>query len=114
LKALDETRLERVEQGTKYKVDQLAHASELMQQNLERVWAGTQDPDERKLVLFELWDECVEGEGLQAEAGARARLMVIGWIRARLPPGAPGAYTPHDLAALDAHRSSHAHFAPYE
>ena len=114
MKALDDTRLERAEQGGKYKEEQLAHASQLMQQNLERVWSGTRDPDERKVVLFELWDECVEGEGVQAEAGARARMMVIGWIRAHIPAGTHGAYTPQDLAALDAHRTSHAHFAPYD
>ncbi|MEO8554785.1 MAG: hypothetical protein ABI678_32630, partial [Kofleriaceae bacterium] len=114
LKALDETRLERAEMGDKYKAEQLAHAALLMQQNLERLWAGTHDLDERRLVLFQLWDECAEGEGPEGEAGERARKMVIGWIRAHFPAGSPAAYTPHDLAALDAHRSSHAHFAPYE
>lgn len=114
LKLLDDTRLERAEKGLKYNEEQLARADQLMQQNLERLWAGTQNPDERRAVLFELWDECTEGEGLQAEAGGRARKMVVGWIRARIPAGSAGAYTAHDIAALDAHRTSHAHFAPYE
>jgi hypothetical protein len=40
--------------------------------------------------------------------------MVIGWIRAHLPAGEPGAFSADDIAALDAHRASRQHFAPYE
>jgi len=114
LKALDDTRLERAEKGAAFKQEQLAHAAQLMQGNLERVWAATRDPDERKAVLFELWDECAEGEGPTGLAGDRARTMVIGWIRAQLPPGSAAAYTAAELALLDGRRTSHQHFVPYE
>jgi hypothetical protein len=113
LKALDDTRLERAERGAKYKQQQLDHSAQLMQDNLERVWAGTQNLDERKAVLFELWDECAEGEGPIGEAGERARKMVIGWIRAKLPDGKAGAFTAAEITALDKHRTSHQPFAPY-
>jgi len=113
LKALDDTRLERAEKGAAWKQEQLDHAAELMQANLERVWAGTRDPEERKAVLFELWDECAEGEGPTGVAGEKARAMVIGWIRARLPVGTPAGFTPAELAVLDGRRSSHQHFSPY-
>lgn len=114
LKALDDTRLERAEKGAAFKAEQLAHAAQLMQANLERVWAGTHDPDERKAVLFELWDECAEGEGPTGVAGDSARAMVIGWVRAQLPVGSPGAFTPAEVTLLDGRRTSHQHFAPYE
>jgi hypothetical protein len=113
LKALDDTRLERAERGAKYKQQQLDHSALLMQDNLERVWAGTQNVDERKAVLFELWDECAEGDGPIGEAGERARKMVVGWIRAKLPAGKPGAFTAAEITALDKHRTSHQPFAPY-
>jgi len=113
LKALDDTRLERAERGAKYKQQQLDHSALLMQDNLERVWAGTQNVDERKAVLFELWDECAEGEGPIGEAGERARKMVIGWIRAKLPEGKAGGFTAAEITALDQHRTSHQPFAPY-
>jgi hypothetical protein len=114
LKALDDTRVERAEKGAAFKQDQLAHAAQLMQANLERVWAGTQDPDERKAVLFELWDECAEGEGPTGQAGGNARAMVIGWIRGKLPAGGRGAFTAAEVTLLDGRRSSHQHFVPYE
>ena len=114
LKALDDTRLERAERGAKYKQQQLDHSSQLVQTNLERLWSGTQNVDERKAVLFELWDECGEGEGPVGEAGERARKMVIGWIRAKLPEGTPNAFTPAELVELGNHRSSHQPFAPYQ
>ena len=113
LKALDDTRLERAERGAKYKQQQLDHSAQLMQENLERVWSGTQNVDERKAVLFELWDECAEGDGAIGEAGERARKMVIGWIRGKLPEGKAGAFTAAEITALDQHRSSHQPFAPY-
>jgi len=113
LKALDDTRLERAEKGAAFKEEQLAHAAQLMQTNLERVWAGTRDPDERKAVLFELWDECDEGEGPTGAAGDNARAMVIGWIRARLPIGTASAFTAAEVSFLDGRRSSHQHFSPY-
>jgi hypothetical protein len=114
LKALDDTRIERAERGAAFKEEQLAHAAQLMQANLERVWAGTQNADERKAVLFELWDECTEGEGPTGHAGDNARAMVIGWVRGKLPAGGPGAFTREELELLDGRRTSHQHFVPYE
>jgi hypothetical protein len=58
--------------------------------------------------VFELWDECTE-----TDAGERARLQVVGWIAAHLAAGAPGAFQPDEIAALDAKRTSTQHFVPY-
>jgi hypothetical protein len=109
LKALDDTRSERAERGARYKQTQLDHSAQLMQANLHRVWAVTRNVDERKVALFELWDECTEDD-----AGDRARTMVIGWIRANLPQDKPGAYTTSELAVFATQRTSKAPFTPYE
>jgi hypothetical protein len=111
LKALDETRDERALRGTAYRSEQLARSAELMRRNLEQLHAAT--PAELHEALFELWDECDEGEGPTGEAGDRARAEVIGWIRAHLPAGGTNAFTADDIATRDAHRSSKQHFAPY-
>lgn len=112
---LDATRDERVQIGTRYRQRQLAQATQIMQNNLERLWATLADPVERKQGLFELWDEIAEtGSDELVTAGRQARLLVIGFIRARLPAGSPGAYTPAELAAFNAKRQSRATFAPYD
>jgi hypothetical protein len=112
-KLLDDTRDERVYHGGEYKQEQLNRSAEIMRGNLERLWLSTIDPAARREALFEMWDECAEGDGGMGEAGERARGQVIGWIAARLPKGNPDAFTDEEIAKLDAKRSSKAHFAPY-
>jgi hypothetical protein len=58
-------------------------------------------------VLFELWDECAEGDGEIGQAGERARATVIGWIRAKHV-----AYSTDDVAAINHRRASRQEFAP--
>jgi hypothetical protein len=85
-----------------------------MRRNLEALWRATPDPAVRRDALFVLWDECAEGDGPIGEAGQRARTMVIGWIRTRLPAGSPDAFAPDEIIARSAHRASRQPFAPYE
>lgn len=108
LKLLDDTRDERVAMGTAYRAQQQARSGEFMHKNLERLWASEQQAIARRAALFELWDECGEDE-----AGMRARAVVIGWIRAKLPAGSADAYTDAELEALQARRTSAAPFSPY-
>ncbi|TMQ03261.1 MAG: hypothetical protein E6J91_47730 [Deltaproteobacteria bacterium] len=114
LALLDASRDERADLGARHRKEDLARSAELMQRNLEALWAATTDPAARRQALFTLWDECSEGDGLLGEAGERARRLVIGWIRARLPAGSPEAFTPEDIAQLGARRTSKQAFAPYE
>lgn len=114
LKLLDDTRAERVESGAAFRAKRLAKSAELMANNLASLWAGTTDPAARRQALFELWDECVEGDGEVGAAGERARVMVIAWIGAQLPRGGEGAFSDDDIARLDRKRASHQHFAPYQ
>lgn len=113
LALLDRTRDQRVAIGERHRHAQLARAAELMQRNIDRLWAATPDLAARKRSLFELWDDCAEtGSDELVAAGAAARRLAIGTIRARLR-GAH-AYTTAELAELNAIRSSTAVFAPYE
>ena len=111
---LDSTRDERAERGGSFRAQQYAKSSEIMQRNLDQLWRSNAPIAERREALFELWDECVEGDGPQAEAGARARAQVIGWIRAKLPRSSADAFTTAEIAAFEAKRSSQQHFCPYE
>ncbi len=113
LKILDQTREERARLGAEFRLDQLDRAAELALRNLEALWRSTSDPADRRAQLFALWDECAEGEGSAGEAGARARAIIVGWIRSHLPAGSPGAFTADEIATLDARRSSRGRFAPY-
>jgi hypothetical protein len=112
---LDSTRDERVQIGNRHRAEQLKQSTQLMQKNLDALWAATQDPAARKRTLFELWDECAEtGDPSLVEAGQAARRLVIGYIRARIPAGSAGAFTPAELAGYARAKRSSAAFAPYE
>ncbi len=115
LQWLDKTRDERAEIGRVHRKAQLARSAELVQQNLAWMWQKTRDPDARKRALFEMWDEIAEtGDDDLVSGGAAARQFLIGFIRSKLPPGSPGAFSDRELAELNAHRRSRAVFAPYE
>lgn len=107
-KLLDDTRDERVHMRERDRAEQLARSGELALRNLERLWAQELDPRARRVALFELWDECGEDD-----AGMRARALVIGWIRARLPRGSEHAFTDAELATLRARSTSTQRFVPY-
>ena len=113
LKLLDDTRAERVASGAAFRAGELGRSAELMAHNLDALSRTEMEPEALRRALFELWDECAEGDDPAGAAGQRARAMVLGWIGAHLPHGRPGAFSPDDIAALDAHRASHQHFAPY-
>ncbi|MBV8756614.1 MAG: hypothetical protein JO257_05050 [Deltaproteobacteria bacterium] len=98
---LDDTRAERIERGEKFRAEQAARSAELMQKALEELWARVPDPVARRQAVYELWSDCADDD-----AGARARAMMIGWVRARLPAGTADGYTPEELARM-------APFAPY-
>jgi hypothetical protein len=110
---LEDTFDERAEQRANHTAEQRDRTEQLVRANLARLWRATVDPVERRLALFELWDECEEGEGPAAEAGERARRQVLAWIRAKLPAGSTDAYAPEELEKLNASRKSKRLFSPY-
>jgi hypothetical protein len=111
---LDKTRDERARIGMANRKEDLARAPEFMRRNVAWAMEHASSVDEKKEALFELWDDCAEtGDDALVEAGANARRYVVGFIRAHLPAGKPGGYTPEELAQLNAHRRSKATFKPY-
>lgn len=128
LRVLDETRDERAAIGKRYRTQQLAQSRQLMQKNLDRLWASTLDVAARKQGLFELWDDCAE-TGPEMEpggftppgandelvaGGTSARSQLVGFVRSKLPAGTAGAFTADELARFNKQRKSRAEFQPYE
>jgi hypothetical protein len=106
---------ERAALGLANRKDELAHSASYMQKNLAWMWQKTRDPAERKEALFEMWDEVAEsGDDDLIHGGEAARSYLVGFIRTHLPAGSEGAFSDAELAQLNAHRKSHAVFAPYE
>lgn len=110
---LDSTREVRAEIGANHRTQQLDRSAELVSRNLEALWRATPDAGARRAALFAMWDECEEGEGPAGQAGQRARAMIVGFIRARLPAGSQAAFSDREIAALDASRTSRQRFVPY-
>ncbi|HEY3804477.1 MAG TPA: hypothetical protein VGL61_17795 [Kofleriaceae bacterium] len=110
---LDDTRDERYEIGKRFRHDQLAHSDQLALQTLDWIWKQTGDVRERKRAVFELWDDCAESGDADLVQGARdARATIATFVQAHLTGS--DAYTPGELAELNAHKTSTATFAPYE
>lgn len=113
---MDQTRDERVQIGRVHRDKQLERADEIMGRHLDRLWARTDlDLVAKRQALFELWDDGAEdGDKLVVEAADRARALVIGFVRAKLPARSAGAYTKAELDSLNKRRTSRARFVPYE
>jgi len=115
LHMLDATRDERAQIGTRRREEQLARSTQLTREALDHLWATTPGVAARKQALFELWDDCAEtDDAALGESGRRARMLVVGFIRARLPATGPDAYKPTELAAFNRAKRSASTFAPYE
>jgi hypothetical protein len=107
---LDRTRDTRVAQGTRYRADQLAQADSMMRANIDAMWVRLPDDAARKQALFEMWDECAEtGDPALVAAGRAARATLIAVAQERL--GA-NAFTPQELSAFNARRTSTQRFDP--
>lgn len=86
--------------------------------DLERLW-GRRDlaGAARRELLFQLWDDLLEGPAAgteEAAAARRARAEILQFVRRRLPEGSAEAFTAPELARLNARRRSGAPFAPYD
>ncbi|HEX4453559.1 MAG TPA: hypothetical protein VH143_21960 [Kofleriaceae bacterium] len=111
-KFLDDTLEERYQIGKRTRHELLQHSGGLAYEALENVWTKTTDIRQRKQAVFELWDDCAEsGNADLVEGGRAAREMIVGFIQMRFV--GTDAYTPDELAALNAHKTSTATFAPY-
>ena len=98
---------------------------------LLRLW---NDPgrsvEEKRQLLFELWDECLEpskglerGRGWGKEAmraakakakwAGQARTIIISFIQKNLPRGSGKGFTPEELRRFKTHRKGKVPFRPY-
>jgi hypothetical protein len=68
---------------------------------------------QRRELVFEMWDECVEEAKDGPDLGAAARATILAFIRRAFPPDGPAAYAVNELAALNQRRASRMPFDPY-
>jgi hypothetical protein len=83
---------------------------------LEALWRRSDlSPAERRETLFQLWDDLLEGGPDEAElrAATQAREAILRFVRQRLGPGSPDAFTDGELARFNARRRSRPPFSPY-
>ena len=115
LRFLDRTRAERVELAAEYRKELLRNVTVIVREHLARLWSQPGDPADKRRLLFELWDECLEtGSPDEIEAAGQARKAILGFIRDRLPAGSAHAFAAAELTALNRERTSREPFAPYE
>lgn len=68
---------------------------------------------QRREMLFEMWDECLDDTSDGPNLGAGARATIVAFIRRVFPPTGEQAYAVNELAAFNRRRSSRALFDPY-
>ncbi|MAQ18036.1 MAG: hypothetical protein CMN30_24965 [Sandaracinus sp.] len=78
----------------------------LVWRQAEAIWTSGRLAAARRRALFELWDACDEDQRMVREA-------ILDFIRAALPEDSAEAYTPAELRAYAARRTSRAPFTPY-
>jgi hypothetical protein len=68
---------------------------------------------ERRQMVFEMWDECLDEPKDGPDLGAAARATILAFIRRAFPPDGPAAYALNELAAFNRRRTSRVPFDPY-
>jgi hypothetical protein len=88
--------------------ERLRTALHRLPEHLEAIWRDARrSAADRRRVLYLLWAEC----DARSPGGAQARATIEGFVRRRLPAGSASAFTPAELATLNAGRPPP--FAPY-
>jgi hypothetical protein len=107
---MDRSRDLRARMGADYRDWQLSQSAAIMRANIDGMWNRLPTDAARKQALFEMWDECAEtGDPALVEAGKAARAALVEVARERL---GPNAFTPQELSAFNARRTSSQRFAP--
>lgn len=114
LRFLDRTRAERVELAAEYRQELLRNVTVIVRAHAARAWAAPGTAEEKRRLLFELWDECIEGGSEdERQAAERARAAILGFVQSHLPAGSEHGYSAEELAELNRGRSSKQPFSPY-
>ncbi len=114
LRFLDRTRAERVELAAEYRQELLRNVTVIVRAHAARAWEAPATAAEKRRLLFELWDECIEGGSEdERQAAELARAAILGFVQSHLPAGSEHGYSAEELAELNRKRSSKQPFAPY-
>ncbi len=116
LKFLEDTQDERMEMAAAERTDNLRAALLGLPAYLGSIWKeSTLSPAARRKIIFDLWDECAEeGDEELIAASKTARATIIAFVRRALPARSTDAYPADELATLNAARTSHEAFVPYD
>ena len=83
-------------------------------ERLDKVWRSARPIEEKRQILFDLWDDCAEeGTPEVMRYGELARLTILDFIQKHLPEGSETAYTQLELEKLNERRASSKRFDPY-
>lgn len=114
LRFLDRTRAERVELAAEYRQELLRNVTVIVRAHAARAWEAPGTAAEKRRLLFELWDECIEGGSEdERQAAELARAAILGFVQSHLPAGSEHGYSAEELAELNRKRSSKQPFSPY-
>jgi hypothetical protein len=96
--------------------EQLSDAVLDMRPRLESIWKNeTLSPSERRLLIFQLWDQCAEdGPPDVKRTTEQIRAIIVAFINERMPKASRYAYSDQDLEHLNRTRRSVERFMPYE
>lgn len=75
---------------------------------LHTIWNASRDLAAKRRAIFRVWDDLSDDE-----MGARARAIVIAFIKENAPAGEEAAYNESELSSLNARRASRERFDPY-
>jgi hypothetical protein len=111
---LDRTREERMGMAAAENTANLRDSLARTRASLRHLWRGSGSVQDKRRLLFTLWDECAESGSAEVVATARAvRASIVAFIRRHLPRGHRAAYTSRELHDFNARRTSTEPFAPY-
>jgi len=117
MKMLDETREQRLTLAARDRTARREAELAALPRELRNIWKdGARSAQERRQIIFQLWDECqepTEGEAEGSATGARARRQIVLFIRDHLAEGSIDAYPKEEIATLNLARQSRQRFDPY-
>jgi hypothetical protein len=114
-KLADETREQRLCMARRYQGERQKQELVNLSSKIRRIAARLDlSAIERRRLVFEIWDECLEESDAGSHYGVMARATILSLVREVFPEGSQLAYHPTELLALNESRSSRQPFTPYQ
>jgi len=111
----DETREQRLCMARRYQGERQKQELFNLATKVRRLAARADlSPAERRVLVFDIWDECTEDAEAGTDYGAMARATILAIVREAFPAGSEHSYQPGEVLALNQRRSSRQRFAPYD